>query len=642
MECLSVREDYKAAKKLAEAAVSAAQKNGVSPYLPVLEDLGNSLKEVRLGLMELPLSRITGNKEQGRNNAFANNFMPLLEEGSEFAVKWSNLYDSFLEEGIRDAIKVYEYMNRYYVQEGNKRVSVSMYGGMEFILADVIRIIPEKSESKEYMVYSEYLDFYDCTGNYYIIFSEPGEYSRLAGLLGLSLDREWPEEVCADLKCAYFSFCRKCRSELKIADYKALSEAFLMYVSIFPMKTLFRDTEEQVIKNIRSASKELLAGSKSSEISFLEAAPEAQSQKTSVFSKLFSGTKKYTSSSPLRVAFVYDADIEQSRWIDSHEAGRLYVDEMTGSNVVTRCYLGTEKNIEETVGKAVADKNEIIFTVSDRMMPDTLKAAVQNPGIKFLNCSLGNSRSSVRCYQGKLYEATFLMGILAADRLLLERTEGDRKIGYIVRSGADLSVAELNAFAVGASLIDPECRIVLRYANRANDTSFRGEFLDEGIHIYADFDQSSKAAQGSRPGLYLLGRDKDIYLGSPYYSWGKYYVQIVQSVLSGAWDVGEKMKYNNSANYWFGLSTGVVDIRTKNLGYQTSKLLAFFKDSIVNGGFGPFSGELHSQSGAVIHETSGRSSAVSLDQVNLEMSSIAFMDWLNENIDGELPSRESK
>ena len=55
MECLSVREDYKAAKKLAEAAVSAAQKNGVSPYLPVLEDLGNSLKEVRLGLMELPL-----------------------------------------------------------------------------------------------------------------------------------------------------------------------------------------------------------------------------------------------------------------------------------------------------------------------------------------------------------------------------------------------------------------------------------------------------------------------------------------------------------------------------------------------------------------------------------------------------------
>lgn len=62
------------------------------------------LKVVKLGLMELPLSRIVGNKEKTRNNAFANNFRPLLDSNSEFAVKWSRLYDSFLQEGIRDAI----------------------------------------------------------------------------------------------------------------------------------------------------------------------------------------------------------------------------------------------------------------------------------------------------------------------------------------------------------------------------------------------------------------------------------------------------------------------------------------------------------------------------------------------------------
>ncbi|MCR5816796.1 MAG: hypothetical protein K6F91_07940 [Ruminococcus sp.] len=48
--------------------------------------------------------------------------MPAFEETTEFAVKWSSLYDSFMQEGIRDAIIVYEYMNNYYVQEGNKRV----------------------------------------------------------------------------------------------------------------------------------------------------------------------------------------------------------------------------------------------------------------------------------------------------------------------------------------------------------------------------------------------------------------------------------------------------------------------------------------------------------------------------------------
>ena len=116
-------------------------------------EINNSLKVVKLGLIELPLDRIIGNKEQARNNAFANNFMPLFDETSEFAVKWSNLYDSFLEQGTRDAIIVYEYMNDYYVQEGNKRVSVAKFGDMEFILADVRRIIPEKSNTKEYRVY---------------------------------------------------------------------------------------------------------------------------------------------------------------------------------------------------------------------------------------------------------------------------------------------------------------------------------------------------------------------------------------------------------------------------------------------------------------------------------------------------------
>ena len=135
--------------------------------------------------------------------------MPLLEEGTEFASKWSDLYDSFLKEGIRDSIKVYEFMNNYYVQEGNKRVSVAIYGGMEFILADVYRIVPKPDESMEYRVYAEYLDFYAATKNFYIVFSEPGEYTRLADLLGQDLNSTWDKSLCIELESTFFSFCRK-------------------------------------------------------------------------------------------------------------------------------------------------------------------------------------------------------------------------------------------------------------------------------------------------------------------------------------------------------------------------------------------------------------------------------------------------
>ena len=148
-----MREVYGDAKKRAEEAVRKANREGRSPYLPVLDEIVRQVdikNEVSLGLLELPLSRIVGNKEKGRNNAFACNFMPLFEDGTEFAMKWSNLYDSVVQEGVREAIKVYEYMNNYYVQEGNKRVSVSHYCGSEYLTCDVTRLIPVESDTKEY------------------------------------------------------------------------------------------------------------------------------------------------------------------------------------------------------------------------------------------------------------------------------------------------------------------------------------------------------------------------------------------------------------------------------------------------------------------------------------------------------------
>mgnify|MGYP007031455233 CR=1 FL=1 len=44
-----------------------------------------------LGLVDIPAESIVGTKTAGRHTAFASNFMPLLEDDTEFAVKWSNL-----------------------------------------------------------------------------------------------------------------------------------------------------------------------------------------------------------------------------------------------------------------------------------------------------------------------------------------------------------------------------------------------------------------------------------------------------------------------------------------------------------------------------------------------------------------------
>lgn len=630
---------YKEAKKLGDEAVRAAIKNGISPYLPVLdniEEIKHSAGEVHVGLMELPISRITGNKELGRNNAFANNFMPIFDEASEFATKWTRLYDSYLEEGIRDAIKCYEYMNRYYVQEGNKRVSVSKFGGSAFILADVIRILPAKNDTKEVKVYYEYLDFLNVTHNYYIIMTEPGSYIKLASILGADLKNEWPEQLCMDMKSAFFSFVKHYKAYFKLTSDLTYGDAFLIYLSIFPMKTLSEDTDEQIIKNIKLVRNELLAGTNVDDIAFLDSTP-ADDRRIGFIDKL-SVNRLFTSFSPLRVGFIYDTDAEKSRWIGSHELGRFYVDKVTGDGVVTKSYIAEDCGTAQAIEKAIEDRNKIIFTVSAGMMQDTLKTAVFHPEIKFLNCSVGLSHPSVRCYHGKLYEAAFLMGVLAADTLLLDsRSQGERRIGYIARSTDNMAAADLNAFAIGVSVIDPECRILLKYLGDESEEDVRREWINSGVTMYADFGYTNTLGITETPGVYRIENGKDVFIGVPYFNWGKYYVQIVHSVLTGTWDMNEVITMHTAANYWFGLSTGVVDIRTSDIPYQTKKLLSFFKNSIINGVFDPFTGELRSQESTVQQDAEVRTSHISDQLEKMNAGKIAVMDWLNENIDGDLP-----
>lgn len=632
-----MRADYNAAKKLGDDAVKAALKNGISPYLPVLdtiEEVKRSSEEVHLGLMELPLSRITGNKTESRNNAFANNFMPLLDEGTEFCAKWSALYDSYVNEGIRDAISVYEYMHRFYVLEGNKRVSVSKYGGSEFILADVIRILPEKNDSKDVKAYYEYLDFYRLTKNINIVLTEPGGYEKLAMLLGQDLKNEWPEQLVVDLRSAYFIFRKMCTSVLKVSPDFTMGDAFLIYISIFPMKTLFSDTDETIVRNIRSARNELLTNSDVDKILFLDSVPEKGERPSGIMS-LLSGVKIYSSMFPLKVGFVYDVGVEESRWTDSHEAGRMYLEEMTGDDVVTASYISgrTKESIAETIENAVNDKNEVIFTISPFMMSEALKAAIKHPNVKFLNCSIGDTSSSVRCYQGKFYEASFLMGILAADVLLREFPGSARRIGYLARNFGNMSMANLNAFAIGVSLIDPDCTVSLKYCGTSGGYDYKSEWETEGVLVFADFDYSITANGADRPGVYKHIGGKDVFIGTPYYNWGRYYAQIVRAVLYGSWNIKQLMNAPAAANYWFGLSTGVVDIRVGDLPYQTRKMLAFFKDAIINGSMHPFSGELHSQSRTVQEQLGRNDHAISLAFDTMSAGKIAVMDWMNENIE---------
>ena len=153
-------EDYSKAYLLGKKDYQSRMLRGVRPTLQVLDDFmpeKGSYSEMPLGLVQIPADQIVGTKTVGRSNSFAGNFMPILRETTEFASKWASLSTSHVEEGIREPIKAYEYMNKFYVEEGNKRVSVMKYFGVVSIPGNVTRIIPKRTEEKENKIYSGFL-----------------------------------------------------------------------------------------------------------------------------------------------------------------------------------------------------------------------------------------------------------------------------------------------------------------------------------------------------------------------------------------------------------------------------------------------------------------------------------------------------
>lgn len=124
MNLIEAREEYIAALKKGQKHQKELPVDAAPAVLDEILPTVDTESMVTVGLVEIPAQYIVGTKSAGRTSAFTPDFLPLLSLESEFAHKWIELCAAHLNEGIRDPILCYEYLGNFYVQEGNKRVSV--------------------------------------------------------------------------------------------------------------------------------------------------------------------------------------------------------------------------------------------------------------------------------------------------------------------------------------------------------------------------------------------------------------------------------------------------------------------------------------------------------------------------------------
>ena len=611
---------YKEALKLGQKEVRARLAKDEDPYLPALDDIippEKALTGIRLGVMQIPVWFIVGTKTSGRLNAFAANFLPIIDEGTEFADKWETLYRSHISEGIREPIKVYEYLNRYYVEEGNKRVSVLKYCGAYSVPANVTRIMPERDGSEEVQLYYEYLDFNRYSKINFIEITKRGGYRDLLRAMGKPLDEYWTIDEQRRFSGAYYYFekayVENGGDKLKIT----VGDAMLTYIRIYGYTELENAGEAEIRINLRRIWEEIALNEKDDMIE-LKTAP-SEEKKQSVLSKVLPISRP----AKLKAAFIYDIAPEKSGWVSDHEMGRKHAQTVLGDKVDTSVYLCEKRSVSETLEKAIADGNTLIFTISPRMLDDSLRAAVKYPDVIVMNCSLNTSHRYVRTYYTRMYEVKFILGVLAGSL-----TQSGR-LGYVCDYPIYGQIAGINAFALGAQMANPRAKVFLEWSSVKGAKEAALSLNRQHIHIISSQDTARYSQDDRRSfGLSHIGHDKTDLLAVPVWKWGVYYEKILRSTL----DKTIKSEYINTAralNYYWGMSAGVVDVEyAPALPLASRRYADFFRSSLISGVGKPFLTPFYTQSGEIIGSRQGE----------LTLEQIISMDYLVDNVVGSIPT----
>ena len=622
MDRLEASQEYARAMRMGQKEYKELMQKHLPTSPAVLEEiLGTAPTEqvLDIGFVEIPTERIVGTKTAGRISAFTPSFLPLLAPDSEFGFKWINLCMAHMsDEGIREPIQCFEYLGNFYVQEGNKRVSVLRYFEAPTIPGNVKRVMPAMRDDPKIQAYYEFLEFYKVANLYTVQFRNPGDYAKLLAYLGKEPGEPWDEREQRTFR-AYFSYFQDAFYALHGDSLDLLpEEALLLWLRVRPFQDLGKLSSAELKKALAAMWENIVSVSQEEPVQ-VEVEPNTQQTKPGLLGILLSSAPEY-----LNVAFIHQLDPGVSSWTRGHAEGAEYLLQTLGDKITVRNYFhaDTPEQTESLLELAVEEGAQVVFTTTPKLSRATLKAAVKYPKVRFLNCSVYAPYSSIRTYYSRIYEAKFLAGALAG-----AMSENDW-IGYVGDYPIFGVPASINAYALGAQLTNPRARIVLRWSCQEGNPV--EEFIQSGIRVISNRDIPSASQQylefGSY-GTYLVEEDRSLRpIGSPCWMWGKFYEHVIRSIFSGAWERGKDAYH--AVNYWWGIDSGVIDIKVpENLPEGLRVLLDVLRKGIQRRTLDPFCRRILAQDGTVKNPGNR----------TLAPEELLHMDWLCENVEGCIP-----
>jgi basic membrane protein A len=262
-----------------------------------------------------------------------------------------------------------------------------------------------------------------------------------------------------------------------------------------------------------------------------------------------------------------------------------------------------------------------VFTTSPKLVGASLRAALRHPDVRILNCSVDMPYASIRTYYSRVYEAKFITGAIAA------AVAREDRVGYVADTPTFGVPANINAFALGARMVNPRVKVSLQWSCLPGDPI--QAFQKQGITVVSGRDTPTPFRPAREFGTFRISPGGTLMdLASPFWHWGQFYENVVRTVLDGGWTRDKSGTDGTAVNYWWGMNSGVMDVLlSRELPHDVRHLANILRSGIIAGSIDPFACYITAQNGTVMNE--GRT--------GFTPEQILHMDWLCDAVEGHLP-----
>lgn len=255
--------------------------------------------------------------------------------------------------------------------------------------------------------------------------------------------------------------------------------------------------------------------------------------------------------------FVYHDDIGDFGWQWAHDQSRRAIDEEFDW-LETEFFESVSPDGAEVQLRQYAEREyDVIFGTTFDYMAAMAEVAPEYPDVIFEHCSGFEQRENLGRYFGRMYEPRYLTGVAAG---MLTDTN---RLGYVAAYPISEVIRGINAFALGATSVDPDVTVAVGYTETWDDENVEvetaKELIDSGVDVMAQHQNAPAAAEtAAGEGLWATGYNSPMgefvgnkYVTAPIWDWSVYYRQTVRAIREGTWEADF---------YWGGLDGGIVEL----------------------------------------------------------------------------------